>query len=242
MRINWDSISLDTFAQIDSLLSYNATDKLQQQITALSIITGKSEYHFENISFRRLSKYQKQLISLYENIPTKVSHTFKCKGRTFTFGKEIDEFNGDHLESISLLKLNQSNTAQNCSKIVAILTDEVPHRFLKPLTFKQKIELFDNHLSANIGIPISNKFLTDLGEIAKIYNEQPKKIESLEDGLKPDFETKYTPMFEHWGYFHVFFELSGRDRTKMDYWRKQSIPYIFNSLAHRKDMMDEKDK
>jgi|TARA_R110000823_G_scaffold211115_1_gene341471 hypothetical protein len=49
-------------------------------------------------------------------------------------------------------------------------------------------------------------------------------------------------MFEHWGHFYTIFELTGRDYNKMDYWREQSIVYIYNCLAFRKDLQDEEAK
>lgn len=238
MKFRWSSISLETYSQLDALLRYNATDKLQQEISVLAILTGKEEKYFESISFRRLGKYQRAFREMWGCFPTEVKHEFKCKGRTFTFAKGIENFTGAHLESISLLKLNADNLAENYPKIVASLVEETSGKMFKPLSFLECAELFSKHLPCSIGIAIGNKFLSDLGEIAKIHADQPQVIEDPEI-LQPDFGK--TPIFEHWGYFHTFFELSGRDRTKMDYWRKQTIPYIFNSLAHRRDVVEEVD-
>lgn len=230
---SWSNISLENYATLHTLYGYDATDKIQQDISALSVITGKREKYFESRSLSKLNRYREGLHKLLAT-PIKQSKItkFRIGLKYFHCPDGIENYLGEHLENVSLLRINEKNLPELYPKLLAVIAgNELP--------YNKKVELF-NKLPAEIGVSICDRFLSQLGEVAAKYDTttEVKQITS-DKPLTPDFRKQTVSMFEHWGYFHVFFELSGRDRTKMEYWRKQTIPYIFNSMAHRKDLNDE---
>jgi hypothetical protein len=232
MRFSWSNISLENYAALHTLYSYDATDKIQQDISALSIITGKSEDYFTTCSLSKLGRYRASLHKVLNTPinPSKITR-FRIGLRWFTCPDGIENFNGEHLEAVSLLKITNENRIHKYANILAAITES-------KLSYHSKVKLFEK-MPAEIAVSICDRFLIQFGELAAKYDNSEKVSVKDNDPSRPDFRKQTISMFEHWGYFHVFFELSNRDRTKMEYWRKQSIPYIFNSLAHRKDLMDE---
>lgn len=240
--MNWKQINLDTYAALQNLYATTARDPLMQDITALAIITNYPESYFETIPLCKLTKHRRSLKSLIETPVGKYDpDSFRCNLRKFYAPKGIENYKGEHLEGVSLLKLNEKNIAENIAKILAVISTEQKSMLTRIYTFTEKVEHFSRFVPASVGVPICNRFLTELGELSRAYGERPRKVsaDQIDNSGEPDFSKHTMTLHEHWGYFHVFFELAGRDRTKMDYWRDQTIPYIFNSLAHRKDLSDD---
>lgn len=235
MTFSWSSISLENYAALHILYRYDATDKVQQDISALEIITGKPERYFETCSLTKLNRYREGLHKLLDTqIEQSKIESFRIGLNKFYCPDGIEFYFGEHLEGVSLLRINETNIFELYPTLLAVIAsgNEMP--------FHEKVERFKK-LPAQIGVSICDRFLSQLGKVAEKYDSTTEVKTVVKEGepLRPDFRKQTVSMFEHWGYFHVFFELAGRDRTKMEYWRKQTIPYIFTSMAHRKDLQDE---
>jgi hypothetical protein len=161
-ELNWQTIPLGKYAQIDALLRHETTDMQQRDITILNIITGKPELFYETISLTELGKYRIELNKFLAIEPkAKFQKKFKCNGRRYSVSASMDEFNGGQLEGISMLKITPENFASVASKAMAILCKEekswkwICNGELSPT---EQVEEFEKYLPTSIAIGIIDFF------------------------------------------------------------------------------------
>lgn len=239
MTIRWSKISLAQYAELETLRRFQATDKLQQDISCLSIITGISEDKISDMKAKRFDRMRQKMFRMLSQEPINRKRIFWIRLRRFVAVNDMDDYTGSHLESISILKVTPENMHEKAAEVLASLIEEKTP-FRRQLSFKSRVELLKSKCPVSIALPIIKHFDSGLKEIIVTYEPQKKTLPDIDQPLTPDFK-KTQSLYDHWGFFHTFFELSGRKRDKMDYWRKQSIPYIFNSLAHRSDLLDQQE-
>ena len=164
LNLSWSTITLGTYAAIDTLSRAKVSDEMQRDISLLSMCTGKTEEHFENISIIELSTNRRELHEfLSKDIQEKYHPIFKCNGRKYKVSESMGEFTGAQLEGISALQLTAETFAPKSHYALSILCKEIESagfwiRPNKPLSVKERAEDFEKHLPASIGMGIVNFF------------------------------------------------------------------------------------
>lgn len=178
-QFDWSKIPLGRYAEIDALSRAHTTNPLANDITMLSLVTGKDEKFFEEeIHLTQLSKERQKLHKfLNQEMKAKYFQTFKCNGRKYKVSQSMEEFNGGQLEAISALQLTDENFASKSHFTMAILCNEKKtwKFWRKELPIQERAKEFEQHLPTSIGIGIINFFFLYSTHLYPIVLEKIKK-------------------------------------------------------------------
>lgn len=174
MDFSWQTIPLGTYAAIDALSRAMASDPMQQDVSLLSMLTGKTEEYFMEIPLPELTKLRKEMHDFLSKTPEeKYYPEFECNGRRYKVSETLEEFNGAQLEGISALQLTDENFASKSHYTMAILCKEIPKQKMvrKKILFwktklvdiptlgvKERAGEFEQHLPTSIGMGIISFF------------------------------------------------------------------------------------
>lgn len=201
---SWQTIPLGTYAAIDALSRAKASDPMQQDVSLLSMLTGKTEEYFMGIPFPELTRLRKEMHDFLSKTPEeKYYPEFECNGRKYKVSESMEEFTGAQLEGISALQLTDENFASKSHYAMAILCKEIPKEVKKKtfvfwetefiteptLTIHERAADFEKHLPTSIGMGVVSFFFLFSQTLlplvlGKVNKEMNQITEQLMDSQK----------------------------------------------------------
>jgi hypothetical protein len=147
---------LGDFFRIAAVQPKDEVEQLDKDVALLSMIHGKPDSYFTNLSFKDFNEYRKQLYALLSVEPSaRYIPAFKVNGYKFTCLPNVNTIKVHHEQDVKMLRLNADNLYDKLPYIVAIFSEQRKQLFKKQLSFVDKCELFKKHLPADVAIGIA---------------------------------------------------------------------------------------
>ena len=145
-------ITIRIFNEVQAAVKLNTEDTIDREIKILSIVTGKPESYFYEMSIERLKRKIRKTARRLTRFRQHVPSFFFLAGRLYKVQKDITRITAG--QYIDIKTLNTDNVFENIHVLCAILCRPVTERKYKGELVPERAKLFYERLSINIAYPL----------------------------------------------------------------------------------------
>jgi len=191
---SWADVTIKNYILIQELIKKNNTDKIEESIELLSILTGETQSYFENLDIEELKGliYSIKFINS-PDVPKRLVTTFRVKGKRFDVSLYLNKLKAGQYTMLMDLCKDQNKINENLHQIMAVLCVPRKNWFIAGQWDGSKHIELSEFLKENMTMekvfPLSVFFLRTLEksmEVMQTYLTQ--KMKELQKMLKKEAE------------------------------------------------------
>lgn len=175
---SWNNLTLGQYADFEYTRKQeckHSVDLLEKDCKLISLLTKTTMSQLEDMPMDEFNAYRK---AMYDFVAVELKgrfvESFKLDNRKFVFDPSNNNIKVSNLTDLSLLRITGDNLAEHLPTVVSIFCKEkrvwyMPFR--KPLDFEQRMKLFKDKLSLEIGFGIAVFFWKVSEELPNLFQD-----------------------------------------------------------------------
>lgn len=175
---SWNNLTLGQYADFEYTRKQeckHSVDLLEKDCKLISLLTKTTMSQLEDMPMDEFNAYRKAMYDFVAiELKGRFVESFKLDNRKFVFDPSNNNIKVSNLTDLSLLRITGDNLAEHLPTVVSIFCKETRvwyMPFRKPLDFEQRMKLFKDKLSLEIGFGIAVFFWKVSEELPNLFQD-----------------------------------------------------------------------